>query len=70
MSSVHVAPDAGGWAVKLEGFAVAVATFRMESEAVVFARDYARRHSVSLVVHFADGNVRFTERPLARGAGG
>jgi hypothetical protein len=67
-----VAPDAGasGWAVKLEGFEIPVATFRLESDAVIYGRDYARRHNVNLVVHFPDGQVRFTERPLTRGPGG
>jgi hypothetical protein len=67
MNTVHVASESGGWTVKLEGFEVPVATFRLESDAVMFARDYARRHNVQLVVHFPDGQIRFTERPLSRG---
>jgi hypothetical protein len=64
---VHVAPDGGGWSVKVEGVEAPVATFRAESDAVMFGRDYAQRHGLYLVLHFSDGRVRFTERPIPRG---
>ena len=70
LASVHVAPDGGGWSVKVEGGEMPVATFRDESEAMMYGRDYARRHELYLVVHFPDGRVRFTERPIHRGPGG
>ena len=69
LTRVHVAPDGGGWSVKVEGFEVPVATFRDESEAIMYGRDYARRHELYLVVHFPDGSVRFTERPIHRSSG-
>jgi hypothetical protein len=70
MNTVHVSRDAAGWTVKLEGFEVPVATFRLESDALLFGRDYSTRHQVTLVVHSPDGTVRFRERPVPRGPAG
>lgn len=62
LRTVHIAPDAGGWAVREASDEQPLATFRLEADALAYGRDYARRQQANLVVHFADGGVRFTER--------
>ena len=71
LETVHVAPDTGGkgWAVRVEGGDGRVVTFRTEHDALAYGRDYARLCNATLVAYFADGRVRYTERPAPRGSG-
>jgi hypothetical protein len=60
--NVHVKPDADGWSV-FRGNAVSpVTTHRTVVDAIDFGRVLARATGTTLVIHEADGTIKYSER--------
>jgi len=57
--SKHVVPGTtGGWAVKNSGSVRASKVFATQADAVVYARDAAKRAKTELFVHGRDGTIK------------
>lgn len=58
-ASKHVVPNgAGGWAVRNFGALRSSRTFRTQQQAIIFARDAARKNGTELYVHGRDWMIK------------
>lgn len=58
-ASKHVVPSTtGGWAVKNAGSTRASKVFTTQADAVVYARDAAKKAKTELFVHGKDGTIK------------
>ena len=59
VESRHVAPGVrGGWSVRKGGASRASRVFGTQEEAIVYARQLARREKAELYIHGRDGTIR------------
>jgi hypothetical protein len=59
--NVHVVPRDAGWAIKAENESRATSIHHTQHEAVVAAREIARKYGCELVIHGRDGRIRERE---------
>jgi hypothetical protein len=58
MANVHVVPQDGQWAVKLEGNDQPISTHGTQGEAEEAGRTKAREEMAELLIHGEDGQIR------------
>jgi hypothetical protein len=58
MANVHVVPQDGQWAVKLEGSDQPISTHASQGEAEEAGRTKAREEMAELLIHGEDGQIR------------
>jgi len=58
-ASKHVVPSTtGGWAVKSAGSTRALKVFPTQADAVIYARDAAKKANSELFIHGRDGTIK------------
>lgn len=54
----HVVPSGSGWSVRRAGSAKASGIFQTQDQAIIRAREIARKEKAELYIHGRDGRIR------------
>ena len=54
----HVVPFGNGWAVQIEGRKTASVITTRQSEAILYAKEVAKKQFSEVVIHGRDGKIR------------